>query len=60
MSNETNTTDDYDYDINESFSQFDWSELAPILVIYSLTFFLGLIGERTTRIFPFWKSIHFV
>lgn len=46
MSNETNATDDFlDYDINESFSHFDWAELGPVLVVYSLTFFLGLIGE---------------
>ena len=47
MSNKTNATDDFlDYDINESFSRFDWAELGPVLVVYSLTFFLGLIGER--------------
>ncbi|KAK9307064.1 hypothetical protein QLX08_002407 [Tetragonisca angustula] len=46
MSNKTNATDDFlDYDINESFSRFDWAELGPVLVVYSLTFFLGLIGN---------------
>lgn len=46
MSNETNATDDFlDYDINDSLSHFDWAELGPVLVVYSLTFFLGLIGE---------------
>ncbi|KAG7210799.1 hypothetical protein KM043_012290 [Ampulex compressa] len=49
MPNETNITEDYDdyydYDINESFSYFDWTELGPVLVVYSLTFFLGLIGN---------------
>ncbi|KOC68526.1 Pyroglutamylated RFamide peptide receptor [Habropoda laboriosa] len=46
MSNETNATDDFlDYDINESFSHFDWAELGPVVVVYSLTFFLGLIGN---------------
>ncbi|XP_060828422.1 QRFP-like peptide receptor isoform X3 [Bombus pascuorum] len=45
MSNQTNTTDFIDYDLNESFSHFDWEELAPVLVVYSLTFFLGLIGN---------------
>ncbi|XP_076292381.1 QRFP-like peptide receptor isoform X2 [Lasioglossum baleicum] len=46
MSNETNATDDFaDYDINESFSHFNWAELAPVLVVYSLTFFLGLVGN---------------
>lgn len=47
MPNETNATDDFiDYDINDSLSHFDWAELGPVLVVYSLTFFLGLIGER--------------
>ncbi|XP_033176875.1 QRFP-like peptide receptor isoform X3 [Bombus impatiens] len=45
MSNQTNTTDFIDYDLNESFSHFDWEELAPVLVVYSLTFFLGLVGN---------------
>ncbi|KAG6794587.1 QRFP-like peptide receptor isoform X1 [Apis mellifera caucasica] len=46
MSNETNATDDFlDYDINDSLSHFDWAELGPVLVVYSLTFFLGLIGN---------------
>ncbi|XP_026675318.1 QRFP-like peptide receptor isoform X3 [Ceratina calcarata] len=46
MSNKTNATDEFlDYDINESFSRFDWAELAPVLVVYSLTFCLGLIGN---------------
>ncbi|XP_020292673.1 pyroglutamylated RFamide peptide receptor-like isoform X2 [Pseudomyrmex gracilis] len=44
-SNSTNTTDFPDYDINESFSHFNWKELGPVLVVYILTFFLGLIGN---------------
>lgn len=43
--NDTNTTDFPDYDINDSFSHFEWAELAPVLVVYSLTFILGLVGE---------------
>lgn len=47
MSNDSsNATLDFpDYDVNESFSRFNWAELAPVLVVYSLTFFLGLIGN---------------
>lgn len=46
MSNKTNATNDFlDYDITESFSHFDWTELGPVIVVYSLTFCLGLIGE---------------
>ena len=44
-SNGTNVTDFPDYDINDSFSHFEWAELAPVLVVYTLTFFLGLIGK---------------
>ena len=36
---------DYDYDINESFSTFDWSELGPSLFVFSLTFILGIVGN---------------
>ncbi|XP_015185570.1 PREDICTED: galanin receptor type 1-like isoform X1 [Polistes dominula] len=44
--NETNGTIKFpDYDMNESFTKFRWKELAPVLVVYSLTFFLGLIGN---------------
>ncbi|XP_012270260.1 QRFP-like peptide receptor [Orussus abietinus] len=48
MSNNTNETeDDYflDYDVNESLSHFDWAELGPVLVVYTLTFCLGLAGN---------------
>lgn len=45
QSNSTNVTDFPDYDINDSFSHFEWAELAPVLVVYTLTFFLGLIGK---------------
>ncbi|XP_071568210.1 QRFP-like peptide receptor isoform X3 [Temnothorax nylanderi] len=45
QSNSTNMTDFPDYDINDSFNLFDWGELAPVVVIYTLTFFLGLIGN---------------
>lgn len=48
QSNSTNVTDFPDYDINESFSHFEWAELAPVLVVYTLTFFLGLIGKFNT------------
>lgn len=45
VTNDTNATDYLDYDINDSFSHFEWGELAPVLVVYSLTFILGLVGE---------------
>ncbi|KAF7995618.1 hypothetical protein HCN44_006725 [Aphidius gifuensis] len=47
MSNDTNVTLDpfLDYDINESLNNYEWSELAPALVVYSITFCLGLTGN---------------
>ncbi|XP_015116772.1 QRFP-like peptide receptor isoform X1 [Diachasma alloeum] len=46
MSNDTNDTDPWgDYDINDSLNHYDWGELAPVVVIYSITFSLGLIGN---------------
>ncbi|KAG8035718.1 hypothetical protein G9C98_001146 [Cotesia typhae] len=45
--NDTNETEEMweDYDIEESWNYYDWSELAPALVIYSITFCLGLTGN---------------
>lgn len=42
----TNATDEtwLDYDVDESLSHFEWTELAPALVIYFITFCLGLTG----------------
>lgn len=47
MSNDTNVTLDpfLDYDVNESLNNYEWSELAPALVVYSITFCLGLTGK---------------
>ena len=35
----------YDYDIEESFLTFDWSELGPSLVVFGLTFIIGILGN---------------
>ncbi|XP_043280555.1 QRFP-like peptide receptor [Venturia canescens] len=48
MNNETAFNDtDYgsDYDVNDSLNIFNWAELGPVLVIYSITFCLGLTGN---------------
>ncbi|XP_066597549.1 QRFP-like peptide receptor [Prorops nasuta] len=48
MENVTNFTEDYsmlDYDMDESTSQYEWAELAPALIVYSIIFCLGLIGN---------------
>ena len=47
-SNTSSDTEDqyfYDYDINESFTTFDWSELGPSLFVYTVTFVLGIVGN---------------
>lgn len=53
IANDTNTTDFPDYDINDSFSHFEWGELAPVLVVYSLTFILGLVGEFNRSVYTY-------
>ncbi|XP_034951463.1 QRFP-like peptide receptor isoform X2 [Chelonus insularis] len=35
----------WDYDLEESLNHFEWAELAPALVVYSITFCLGLTGN---------------
>ena len=59
QSNSTNVTDFPDYDINDSFNHFEWAELAPVLVVYTLTFFLGLIGKFNIFVLLYmYKSIN--
>ena len=36
---------EYDYDLGESLSTYNWLELAPCLLVYSLTLLLGLVGN---------------
>lgn len=50
ITNSSNITNFPDYDVNDSFSHFEWAELAPVLVVYTLTFFLGLIGKFNFQI----------
>ena len=42
---EATNVSDYDYDYNESINNFAWGELVPTLVIYSITFVIGLCGN---------------
>ena len=37
--------EDYEYDWNESFDNYDWSELCPAVVIYGLVLLLGVSGN---------------
>ncbi|XP_017781016.1 PREDICTED: pyroglutamylated RFamide peptide receptor-like [Nicrophorus vespilloides] len=36
---------EYEYDVKESHSTFHWEELSPVLVVYGITFCLGLCGN---------------
>lgn len=36
---------DYEYEVMESHTTFHWEELIPTLVVYSVTFVLGLTGN---------------
>ncbi|XP_046401001.1 uncharacterized protein LOC124167202 [Ischnura elegans] len=37
--------EEYDYDLEESLNTFNWTELLPALVVYSLTFVFGVTGN---------------
>lgn len=45
MSNLDYDEGDYDYDIEDSHDTFSWEELVPTLIVYGLTFVLGLAGN---------------
>lgn len=57
LTNTNDTLDFGDYDITESFNIFNWKELGPLLIFYSLTFFLGLIGESEKQFIFLCNSI---
>ena len=43
-----NDTDEeyiYEYDLDESFSTFDWTELGPSLFVFGVTFIVGILGN---------------
>ena len=35
----------YEYDVDESFVNYDWSELVPAVVVYSIILLLGICGN---------------
>ncbi|XP_076058272.1 uncharacterized protein LOC143035286 [Oratosquilla oratoria] len=41
----TNSSDDYNYDYCDSYYIFFWEELGPLLVVYGLTFLVGVVGN---------------
>ncbi|TGZ50956.1 Pyroglutamylated RFamide peptide receptor [Temnothorax longispinosus] len=56
QSNNTNMTDFPDYDINDSFNLFDWTELAPVVVCYQYHAYAEgnviIIGSTLCRLRP--------
>ena len=36
---------EYEYDVNESFDTYDWAELVPAIVVYSIVLLLGISGN---------------
>lgn len=42
---EANATDDYDYDYDKALETFFWRELTPTLVVYAVTYVLGVVGN---------------
>ena len=35
----------YDYDFNSSLDNYDWAELIPVVVVYSIVLLLGISGN---------------
>lgn len=42
---DANATDDYDYDYDKALETFFWRELTPTLVVYAVTYVLGVVGN---------------
>lgn len=58
MFNSTNETDPDDYDPVDT-DIIRWSELGPVLAIYSLTFCLGLAGTSSNFTTPILSRFHY-
>lgn len=37
--------EDYEYDVSESLDHYDWAELVPVVVVYSIVLLLGVSGN---------------
>ena len=42
--------EDYDYDPELSFDHYDWAELIPTVVVYSIVFVFGIAGNSIDMI----------
>lgn len=42
------TYEDYEYDVSESLEYYDWAELVPAVVVYSVVLLLGIFGNGIT------------
>lgn len=49
--------EEYDYDVMESFDHYDWSELIPTVIVYSIVFVLGICGNGTYPIHRKFKCV---
>lgn len=46
----------YDYDITESFDIYDWAELIPPVIVYSIVLLTGIFGNGNS-LYPIISSI---
>ena len=37
--------DDYEYDVSESLDHYNWAELIPVVIVYSVVLLLGVLGN---------------
>lgn len=37
--------DDYEYDVSESLDHYNWTELIPVVIVYSVVLLLGVLGN---------------
>ena len=45
FNNESNKLDEYEYDVTESLVHYDWAELIPTVVVYSIVLLIGIFGN---------------
>lgn len=50
-SSSNTTEEDYDYDIDSSFDNYDWTELIPAVIVYSFVLLFGISGNGMAIIF---------
>lgn len=45
----TDLNEHYDYDVTESLETYDWAQLIPPVVVYSIVLLVGIFGNGNSR-----------